>query len=188
MSAPPPGPGPARPPVGGHNVLPQAAQTHLQVVPSASGNCLLLPLPTCPPCPACPGPSLSLAEVPPQGAVPAGPGGLCPLAPGWRTAPVAGLPGSRALRAPGNKSCAAGSGCSPSASGSHTSRAGSTLGKQDLYRNEVLRSLESARARLFWKVVSCASGVWAGFARSAGRDEEKAAGATLLCRSLNSHL
>lgn len=27
-----------------------------------------------------------------------------------------------------------------------------------------------------------ASGVWARFARSAGRDEEKAAGATLLCR------
>lgn len=134
------------------------------------------------PCPACPGRPCPWPRCR-RGLCPLA-RGLCPLARGWRTAPVEGLPGPRALRGTGKQKLRSRFGVQPlglRVPAPRTDRARPAVGKQDFYQNKVSCSLKSGRARLFWKVVSYASGVWARFARSAGRDEEKAAGAALLC-------
>lgn len=108
-------PGPTRPAApsalaGSHNVFSQAAQAHVQVLPSAaaSGNSLVLPFATRSALPL-PAPSVALAEVPRPGlcSLRAGrPGpdcgpGLCPErgpAPLDGTGPAGGKPAPRRLR------------------------------------------------------------------------------------------
>lgn len=203
----PRGTGPAGLPAGSHHVFSQAAQTHLQVLPSAaaSGNerpfvSISRPLRSSPPCPA-PGRGLGPGAAARRGAGPAGRPGLCPrLLParlrvtgpggggvnprrrdggGLLAAPPGNAPPRRGTKAAGPvRGAASGRACA--------GRRGALAGGRSSYRGELLYRLKTAHARLLWKVLSNASGVRAlrGVTRvraagAPGREQLRVAGGEL---------